>query len=96
MVRKYSLTRSQVPGFLPILKEMQCIMEKRRVNVLGLIPPLIGNMSCLHVTYQFESLDHRGEVLDDYKNSEEVNDLIIRKNLIVRLETYLLMTPLDE
>ena len=79
MVRQYSISRSKVPDFLPILKAIQCIMEKRRVNVLGLIPPLSENMSCLQIPYQFASLDHWGEVLDDYKNPEEVIDLIIQK-----------------
>ena len=39
-------------------QEIQCIFGKKRVNVLGLIPPLSENMCCLHIPYQFESLDH--------------------------------------
>ena len=80
---------------LSILSEIQNIMDKKKVNVLGLIPPLGEGLSALHIPYQFESLDHWGEVLDYIKNSEEMNSLIGQKNKFGSLETGHLMIPLD-
>ena len=79
MVRQYSVSRNQLPDMLSILSEIQNIMDKKKVNVLGLIPPLGEGLSALHIPYQFESLDHWGEVLDYIKNSEEMNSLIGQK-----------------
>ena len=95
MVRQYSVSRNQLPDMLSILSEIQNIMDKKKVNVLGLIPPLGEGLSALHIPYQFESLDHWGEVLDYIKNSEEMNSLIGQKNKFGSLETGHLMIPLD-
>ena len=95
MVRQYSVSRNQLPDMLSILSEIQNILDKKKVNVLGLIPPLGEGLSALHIPYQFESLDHWGEVLDYIKNSEEMNSLIGQKNKFGSLETGHLMIPLD-
>ena len=95
MVRQYSVSRNQLPDMLSILSEIQNIMDKKKVNVLGLIPPLGEGLSALHIPYQFESLDHWGEVLDYIKNSKEMNSLIGQKNKFGSLETGHLMIPLD-
>ena len=95
MVRQYSVSRNQLPDMLSILSEIQNIMDKKKVNVLGLIPPLGEGLSALHIPYQFESLDHWDEVLDYIKNSEEMNSLIGQKNKFGSLETIHLMIPLD-
>ena len=95
MVRQYSVSRNQLPDMLSILSEIQNIMDKKKVNVLGLIPPLGEGLSALHIPYQFESLDHWDEVLDYIKNSEEMNSLIGQKNKFGSLETGHLMIPLN-
>ena len=95
MVRQYSVSRNQLPDMLSILGEIQSIMDKKRVNVLGLIPPLGEGLSTLHIPYQFESLDHWGEVLDYIKNSEEMTRLVSQKNKFGNLETGHLMIPLN-
>jgi len=96
MVRQYSVSRDQLPAMLSILSEIQNIMDKKKVNVLGLIPPLGDGLSALHIPYQFESLEHWGEVLDYIANSEKMNSLIGQKNKFGKLETGHLMIPLDE
>ena len=96
MVRQYSVSRDQLPSMLSILSEIQNIMDKKKVNVLGLIPPLGEGHSVLHIPYQFESLEHWGEVLDYIANSEKMNTLIGQKNKFGKLETGHLMIPLDE
>ena len=95
MVRQYSVSRNHLPDMLSILSEIQNILDKKKVNVLGLIPPLGEGLSSLHIPYQFESLDHWGEVLDYIKNSEEMNNLIGQKNKFGSLDTGHLMIPLN-
>ena len=95
MVRQYSVSRNHLPDMLSILSEIQNILDKKKVNVLGLIPPLGEGLSSLHIRYQFESLDHWGEVLDYIKNSEEMNNLIGQKNKFGSLDTGHLMIPLN-
>ena len=96
MVRQYSVSRNQLPDMLSILSEIQNIMDKKKVNVLGLIPPLGDGLSALHIPYQFESLDHWGEVLDYIKNSEDMKSLIGQKSKFGSLETGHLMIPLNK
>ena len=95
MVRQYSVSRNHLPDMLSILSGIQNILDKKKVNVLGLIPPLGEGLSTLHIPYQFESLDHWGEVLDYIKNSEEMNNLIGQKNKFGSLDTGHLMIPLN-
>ena len=95
MVRQYSVSRDQLPSMLSILSEIQNIMDKKKVNVLGLIPPLGEGLSALHIPYQFESLNHWGEVLDYIKNSEDMKSLIRQKSKFGSLETGHLMIPLS-
>ena len=95
MVRQYSVSRSHLPDMLSILSEIQNILDKKKVNVLGLIPPLGEGLSTLHIPYQFESLDHWGEVLDYIKNSEDMKSLIGQKSKFGSLETGHLMIPLN-
>ena len=64
MVRQYSVSRNHLPDMLSILSKVQNLLDEKKVNVLGLIPPLGEGLSTLHIPYQFESLDHWGEVLD--------------------------------
>ena len=75
MVRQYSVSRDQLPSMLSILSEIQNIMDKKKVNVLGLIPPLGEGLSALHIPYQFESLNHWGEVLDYIKKFRRYEEL---------------------
>ena len=96
MVRQYSVSRNHLPDMLSILSKVQNILDKKKVNVLGLIPPLGEGLSTLHIPYQFESLDHWGEVLDYIKHSEEMNSLIGQKNKFGSLETGHLMIPLNQ
>ena len=88
-----------VPGSAPMLSVLGGIqnnMNKKRVNVLGLIPQFSKSMSCLHIPYQFESMAHWGETLDYIRNSEQINSLMTQKNSLGSLETSHLMIPLDE
>ena len=95
MVRQYTMSRSKLPEILSILSDIQNIMDKKKVNVLGLIPPLGEELCTLHIPYQFESLDHWDDVLDYIKNSEKMNSLIRQKNKFGSLDRGHLMMPLN-
>jgi len=87
MIRKYAVSRADVTKAMPILEGVKKIMDKEEVNVRALMPVLSSEMSRIGVSYQFKSLDHLGEVLDETSASPEMQSLIEKANTFSSLET---------
>jgi hypothetical protein len=87
MVRRYSVSRANVSKAMPILEGVQKMMDKEEVNVRAFMPVLSSEMSRIGVSYQFKSLDHLGEVLDETAASPEMQSLIEEANTFSSLET---------
>ena len=86
MLRRYSISRSDVAKALSILGGVKEIMDKEEVNVRAILPVLSNDMSRLSVNYQYKSLEHLGESLDRSASSEEMQDLIAKANEFSTLE----------
>ncbi len=86
MLRRYSISRSDVARALSILEEVKEIMDKEKVNVRAILPVLSDDMSRLSVNYQYTSLEHLGESLDRSASSTEMQDLISKANEFSTLE----------
>ena len=86
MLRRYSISRSDISKALAILEDIKPIMNKDEVNVRAILPVLSENMSRLSVNYQFKSLEHLGEVMDTSASSKEMQDLIENANQFSTLE----------
>ena len=87
MVRRYAVSRANVSKAMPILEGVQKMMDKEEVNVRAFMPVLSSEMSRIGVSYQFKSLDHLGEVLDETAASSEMQSLIEEANTFSSLET---------
>ena len=86
MIRRYSISRSDVSKALAILANIKPIMDKDEVNVRAILPVLSDNMSRISVAYQFRSLEHLGEVMDTSASSTEMQGLIEKANEFSTLE----------
>ena len=86
MLRRYSISRSDVSKALSILKDVKEIMDKDEVNVRAILPVLSDDMSRLSVNYQYKSLEHLGENLDTSASSAEMQGLIEKANEFSKLE----------
>lgn len=86
MLRRYSISRSDVSKALSILKGVKEIMDKDEVNVRAILPVLSDDMSRLSVNYQYKSLEHLGESLDTSASSVEMQGLIEKANEFSKLE----------
>ena len=91
MLRKYSISRSDVSRALTILEGITEIMVKDEVNVRAILPVLSNEMSSVSVNYQFKSLDHLGEVMDTSASSAEMQGLIEKANEFSKLESASIM-----
>jgi len=80
MLRRYSISRSNVSKALSILEGVKEIMDKDEVNVRAILPVLSDEMSSISVNYQFKSLEHLGEVMDTTASSAEMQALIEKAN----------------
>ena len=77
MLRRYSISRSDISKALAILEDIKPIMDKD--EVIGQSEKLLvlsENMSRLSVNYQLKSLEHLGEVTDTSASSKELQGLI--------------------
>ena len=86
MLRRYSISRSDVAKALSILEGVKEIMDKDEVNVRAILPVLSDDMSRLSVNYQYKSLEHLGESLDRSASSAEMQGLIEKANEFSTLE----------
>ena len=86
MLRRYSISRSDVAKALSILEGVKEIMDKDEVNVRAILPVLGDDMSRLSVNYQYKSLEHLGENLDRSASSAEMQGLIAKANEFSTLE----------
>ena len=86
MLRRYSISRSDVAKALAILEGVKTVMDKDEVNVRAILPVLSDNMSRISVAYQFRSLEHLGEVMDTSASSAEMQGLIEKANEFSTLE----------
>lgn len=86
MLRRYSISRSDVSKALTILGGVKEIMDKDEVNVRAILPVLSDDMSRISVNYQFKSLEHLGEVMDTSASSTEMQGLIEKANEFSTLE----------
>ncbi len=86
MLRRYSISRSDVAKALSILESVKEIMDKDEVNVRAILPVLGDDMSRLSVNYQYKSLEHLGENLDRSASSAEMQGLIAKANEFSTLE----------
>ena len=86
MLRRYSISRSDVAKALSILEGVKEIMDKDEVNVRAILPVLSDDMSRLSVNYQYKSLEHLGESLDRSASSTEMQGLIEKANEFSTLE----------
>ena len=86
MLRRYSISRSDVAKALAILEGVKEIMDKDEVNVRAILPVLSDDMSRIGVNYQFKSLEHLGEVMDTSASSTEMQGLIEKANEFSTLE----------
>ena len=94
MIRRYSISRGNLSNALSVLESVQELMNPEKVNVIGLMPILSDDMSSLSVSYQFQSVDHSGEVLDGAGTSEEMRSLVTQASEFSTLEAAHLMVPL--
>ena len=86
MLRRYSISRSDVAKAFSILEGVKEIMDKDEVNVRAILPVLSDDMSRLSVNYQYKSLEHLGESLDRSASSAEMQGLIEKANEFSTLE----------
>ncbi len=91
MVRKYKISRTDVPDALSILESVKKITDKEEVNLRAILPVLSEDMTRMLVSYQYKTLDHFGEALDGSGSSEEMQDLIRKANKFSSLQSSSLM-----
>lgn len=94
MMRSYELMRDKVPAAVEMLGEVDALVSKGDVNVVGLSPITGDDLSTMMVAYQFRSMEHLGEALDTIGTSDEMRDIIARACEIGTLRTAGVMVPL--
>ena len=68
-LRQYSITQDKMADAMKILPKVEKLWSKTNVNVMALVPVTGEDLSTMIVSYQFCSLDHWGEALDEVSTS---------------------------
>jgi hypothetical protein len=94
VLRRYSISRSDIKKALPILAKIKEITDKDEVNIRALLPVFSEDMSQMNVNYQFKSLEHMGEVLDNTGTAPEFQSLVEKANEFSTLKAASIMVPI--
>ncbi len=93
-VRQYEMTRDNVAQALKLLPEVEGVVSKANVNVVGALPVTGENLSSMMIGYQFRSIDDWGEALDTVGTSDEFQAIVSKAAAFGTLRSAFMMIPL--
>ncbi len=92
-VRRYEITRDNVAKAMELLPEVEAVVSKANVNVVGVLPVTGEDLSTMMIGYQFISIDGWGEALDTVGNSDEFRAIVSRAAEFGTLRSAFMMIP---
>lgn len=92
-LRQYEITRDKVAKALKLFPEVEKIVSKADVNVVGALPVTGENLSSMTISYQFRSIEHWGEVLDTVGVSDAFQALVAKAAEFATLRSAFTLIP---